>query len=446
MTIVENRPSSDGLASIRRDFLATGDAATALAERNAQVDRLVLEAAAGLLIPTAPAGLSVLAVGGYGRRQLFPYSDVDLLLLFESEKLALASKDGIAAFLRHLWDSDLRVSHSVRTPAECAEVHERNIELNISLLDQRYLTGDRALYAGLADKLPRFIQGNRGPLVRNLTQLARVRHSKYAGTFYHLEPNVKETPGGLRDHQLVCWLDQLHGTREGPAPELEAAFRFLGGSAATCIASRGATTTRYRSTPRTPSRSCGGMATPPDGCASTIATPASFTARPSARWIRARPNSARYSRSSATGARALRTPISAVHRERVHFRAPQRLDVEPELALSLFEFVARHGIRLSFEAEQQIESRIARLRAHFAEPRPLWPALNQILVASARAAGRPGDARNRRAGRHFSGDGADRMPGDPRLLSPLHGGRAHAGRHAEPQDRCRRAIAICWRK
>jgi UTP:GlnB (protein PII) uridylyltransferase len=61
-------PSSDGLASIRRDFLATGDAATALAERNAQVDRLVLEAAAELLLPAAPAGLAVLAVGGYGRR------------------------------------------------------------------------------------------------------------------------------------------------------------------------------------------------------------------------------------------------------------------------------------------------------------------------------------------------------------------------------------------
>jgi len=78
----------------------------------------VLEAAAELLLPTAQP-FAVLAVGGYGRRQLFPYSDVDLLLLFESEKLAVDSKDAIAAFLRHLWDSDLRVSHSVRTPAEC---------------------------------------------------------------------------------------------------------------------------------------------------------------------------------------------------------------------------------------------------------------------------------------------------------------------------------------
>ena len=371
--------SSDGLALTRRDFLATGDAATALAERNAQVDRMVLEAAAELLLPAAPAGLSVLAVGGYGRRQLFPYSDVDLLLLFESEKLALASKDAIAGFLRHLWDSDLRVSHSVRTPAECTEVHDRNIELNISLLDQRYLTGDRALYAGLAEKLPRFIQGNRGPLVRNLAQLARARHAKYAGTFYHLEPNVKETPGGLRDHQLVCWLDQLHGARDGPAPELEAAFRFL--ARLRCYL-------HYQSGRDNNARSFDAQ----DGIAEL------WRSGDAAQWMREYYRHARVISRAAIRAldsseaqfsslfaqfRDWRSRVAnadfIVHRERIHFRAPQRLDVEPELALSLFEFVARHGIRLSLEAEQRIESRIASLRAHFAEPRPLWPALNRIL-------------------------------------------------------------------
>ncbi len=376
---MENRPSSDPLASIRRDFLATGDAATALAERTAQGDRLVREAAAGLLIPSAPAGLAVLAVGGYGRRQLFPYSDVDLLLLFESEKLVLASKDAIATFLRQLWDSGLRVSHSVRTPAECTEVHDRNIELNVSLLDQRYLTGDRALYGGLAEKLPRFIHGNRGPLVRNLAQLARARHAKYAGTFYHLEPNVKETPGGLRDHQLVCWLDRLQGTRDGAAAELEAAFRFLGRLRCYlhCQSGRDNNALSFEAQ---------------DGIAEL------WRAGDAARWMREYYRHARVICRAAIRAldsseaqfsslfaqfRDWRSRVSnadfSVHRERVHFRTPQRLEVEPELALSLFEFVARHGIRLSLEAEQRIESRLARLRAHFAEPRPLWPALNQIL-------------------------------------------------------------------
>src|SRR5579885_2804370 len=65
-----------------------------------------------------------LAVGGYGRRHLFPYSDIDLLLLFESERLMTASKPAIAAYLQRLWDAGLRVSQSVRTPAECLQVHD----------------------------------------------------------------------------------------------------------------------------------------------------------------------------------------------------------------------------------------------------------------------------------------------------------------------------------
>src|SRR5215472_10347475 len=164
--IVETRPS---------DFLETGDAATALAERTAFVDRIAGH------IPELPGqGCAVIAVGGYGRRQLFPFSDVDLLLLFESEKLAEANKAAISQYLQRLWDSRLRVSHSVRTVPECLEVHDRNIELNVSLLDQRYLAGDRALYAELARRLPKFLQASRDPLIRNLTQLARERHSRFA--------------------------------------------------------------------------------------------------------------------------------------------------------------------------------------------------------------------------------------------------------------------------
>src|ERR1019366_4091868 len=119
------------------------------------------------------------------------------------------------------------MSHSVRTPDECAEVHDSNTELNISLLDQRFLTGDRALYAGLADRLPRFIHANRDALGRNLAQLTRDRHTKYAGTFYHLEPNVKDTPGGLRDYQLVYWLGQLREGAADPTAGPRGAYHFL---------------------------------------------------------------------------------------------------------------------------------------------------------------------------------------------------------------------------
>src|ERR1022692_3710294 len=227
MTTAANQPFNGSASRIRQQFLATGDALTALAERSAEVDRLVLHAADRLLFPGAAANVAVLAVGGYGRRQLFPYSDIDVLLLFPSARHIAPAKEAISAFLQHLWDAGLRMSHSVRTPDECAEVHDSKTELTISLLDQRFPPGARALYAGLADRLPRFIHANRDALVRNLAQLTRDRHTKYAGTFYHLDPNVKDTPGGLRDYQLVCWLGQLREGASDPSPELREAYHFL---------------------------------------------------------------------------------------------------------------------------------------------------------------------------------------------------------------------------
>ena len=358
---------------------------TALAQRTAQVDRLVLDTAADVLLQAGSPPVALLAVGGYGRRQLFPYSDIDLLMLFDSERAALASKEAISTFLQRLWDSGLRMSHSVRTPAECAEVHDQNIELNISLLDQRYLAGDRALYAELARRLPRFIHANRDALVRNLSQLTRDRHAKFAGTFYHLEPNVKETPGGLRDHQLVCWLQQLHGTdgtRLGvaePGPELDQAFRFLARLRCYlhCQSGRDNNLLSFEAQ---------------DSMAEQ------WRAHDAAAWMREYYRHARAVHRAAIRAleaneaqssslfaqfRDWRSRLGnadfSVVRERAHFREPQHLDADPELALRLFEFVGRHGIRPSFESASRIEARLPALRAWFAEPRPLWPALNRIL-------------------------------------------------------------------
>src|SRR5450432_4709660 len=385
MTTAENRPSNADPRPIQQEFLATGDALTALAARTAQVDRVVLEAAAELLFAAAPSGLALLSVGGYGRRQLFPYSDIDLLLLFESEALAIAKKEAISAFLQRLWDTGLRMSHSVRTPAECVEVHDQNVELNVSLLDQRYLTGDRALYAGLSGKLPRFIQANRDSLIRNLSKLTRERHSKYAGTFYHLEPNVTETPGGLRDYQLVCWLEQLRGTdptRLGvaePTPELEQAYKFLARLRCClhCQSNRDNNTLSFDAQ---------------DAIAEL------WRHVDAAHWMREYYRHARAVCRAAIRAledneaqasslfsqfRDWRSRLSnsefSVLRERAHFRAPQRLEVEPELVLRLYEFIGRHGIRAAFETDQRIEARLPGLREHFRATQPLWPAINRIL-------------------------------------------------------------------
>jgi len=95
--------------------------------------------AASRVAPVFPKGLTMLAVGGYGRRELFPYSDIDIMLLVDSEAqtavLTGAHKEALSEFVRILWDAGLRLSHSVHTVADCLEVHEQNIELNISLLD-----------------------------------------------------------------------------------------------------------------------------------------------------------------------------------------------------------------------------------------------------------------------------------------------------------------------
>jgi [protein-PII] uridylyltransferase len=384
MTVV-NQLSSSSTAPIQEAFLATGDSLTALAERTAQVDRLVNEVASGFLFPAAPSGLAVLAVGGYGRRQLFPYSDVDVLLLYESERLAIANKDSISVFLQKLWDSGMRVSHSVRTPAECTEVHDSNTELNISLLDQRYLTGDRTLYARLIDKMPRFILGNRDALIRNLSQLTRERHGKYANTFYHLEPNVKETPGGLRDHQLICWLAQLRNTEPSrlgvadPPPEIQQAFRFLARLRCYLHCQSGRDNNVLSFEAQDVAAAQWQMGGPADWMreyyrhARTIYRSA----------IRHLETNEAQSSSLFAQFRDWRSRLAnadcSVHRERAHFRVPQNLEADPDLILRFFEFLARHGIRASFEAEQQIERHRQRLHTQFAESRTLWPPVSTIL-------------------------------------------------------------------
>ncbi|MBZ5586895.1 MAG: bifunctional uridylyltransferase/uridylyl-removing protein, partial [Acidobacteriia bacterium] len=356
------------------------DAPILLASRTAQVDREVCAAAAGLLLPHAPAGFTLLAVGGYGRRHLFPHSDVDLLLLWESERMAYERKDAIRTFLQRLWDSGLRVSHSVRTPQECAEPHEDNVELSVSLLDRRYLAGDRALYARLEERWPRFLHGTRDWLAPRLARLARERHAKYANTFYHLEPNVKETPGGLRDYQLLRWLEQIRGaTAADPAPELEAAFQHL---------------SRIRCWLHAEARRDQNVLS----FDAQDAMAEQWDSGDAARWMRAYYRHARAiyraaareldaleARSSGlfaqfTGWRSrLGNTEIGVHRERASLREPQRLEHDPELVLRLYEFVARHGIPPSAETVRRVESERARLARHFAGARPVWRALDRIL-------------------------------------------------------------------
>jgi [protein-PII] uridylyltransferase len=196
-----------------------------LSARSSAVEERVKLAYAAALEPHFSSGLALVAVGGFGRRELFPHSDVDLLILIDAETPATAVKAHLSIFLQSLWDSGLRPSHSVHTVAECVTEHEQNAELTISLLDRRRLAGDGALFDTLDQKFRAFIQKRGEAVARQLAGLAVARQAKYQNTIYHLEPNVKDSPGGLRDLQIVRWLAVLH-PRDIPRG-LDGAFEYL---------------------------------------------------------------------------------------------------------------------------------------------------------------------------------------------------------------------------
>src|SRR5579863_8736063 len=175
-----------GWSDIQRQFVASGDAAPVLAGLSALIERMTIEAFQASLAALPDRNIAMLAVGGFGRRQLFPFSDVDVLILVERDAQAAGIKNALSEFVRLLWDAGLRLSHSVRTVGECAEIHEGNIELSISLLDRRLLGGSGDLYGKLQNKLPGFLERQGRVLARHLCQLAHERHEKFQGTFYHL--------------------------------------------------------------------------------------------------------------------------------------------------------------------------------------------------------------------------------------------------------------------
>lgn len=166
---------------------------------------------------TEPQGLSLVALGGYGRRLLFPYSDLDILFLFGSEKSEEEFRPLIADFSRTLWDLGFRVSSAGRTLEECKRIEEDNAEFHLALLDRRFLAGDEELFDRLTKKIIAGPEKQAKPfLLAELTKLTKERHARYGNTIYHLEPNVKDAPGGLRDYQAAAWLRQIaNGQKEG---------------------------------------------------------------------------------------------------------------------------------------------------------------------------------------------------------------------------------------
>jgi [protein-PII] uridylyltransferase len=192
---------------IQRNFESTGDGTATARERASLVDNVVRMLYQSRIAAFPREGFCLAALGGYGRRELFPYSDVDLLFLAEDSQLLSRLKDEVAAISRDLWDSGLRVSNPFRSLAECGELHRDNVEFSIALLDARYVEGDAQLFARLRERVvPHLVARDRADLVRRLAEVTEDRQGKHGNTIFHLEPNLKDAPGGLRDYHVARWL------------------------------------------------------------------------------------------------------------------------------------------------------------------------------------------------------------------------------------------------
>jgi [protein-PII] uridylyltransferase len=168
-------------------------------------------------------GLCLLALGGFGRRWLFPYSDLDILFLFGNEKTEAEYRPLISEFSRVLWDIGFRVSSAGRTIDECKRIEEDNAEFHLALLDRRFLAGDKTLFERLDTKvLPGSEKQARPFLLAQLQKLTKDRLARYGNTIFHLEPNVKESPGGLRDYQATVWMQQISGEKKDARPTMSA--------------------------------------------------------------------------------------------------------------------------------------------------------------------------------------------------------------------------------
>ncbi len=177
-----------------------------VALRASAVDTLIRETWSRCMPPGDAAGLALFAIGGYGRGELFPQSDIDLLVLAE-DPMPQAHRDALARFLALLWDAGLQASQAVRSPAQCTEAAADQTVLT-AMMEWRALAAD----ASAQDALRHAISPDRvwpaGEFFRAKVQEQAQRHARFGDTSDNLEPNLKDGPGGLRDIQTLRWMAQ----------------------------------------------------------------------------------------------------------------------------------------------------------------------------------------------------------------------------------------------
>jgi [protein-PII] uridylyltransferase len=389
------------MALVRQTCERTGDGTAAIRRRSAVVDRILIEMWRRVFAgqPGQPTqNVALLALGGYGRKDLFPYSDIDVLFVFADEKTEEQSKGGVRAIIQGMWDIGLRASPCSRTVKEAGRFDPDNLEFTLATLDRRFLAGQFPLYQQLHQTvLPGLVLSEWNTITQKLGEIARNRHAKFGNTIFHLEPNLKDCPGGLRDYHLAVWfalLFHLKETKEWPRQrggvfqsargDAEAAFDFL--AAARCFLhfrhGRDDNTLDWQSQD--------------EAAANSIGLETRGTADP-AYWMRTYYRHARIVyRRAALLMEHLPAPVS-FYRQFRRRRTPiagtdflldqGRIDIAPgaqfndtSAILRIFSLMATHGYTLSQAAEDRITDALPALAIHIPEGPYLWNALREVLL------------------------------------------------------------------
>ncbi|HET7871947.1 MAG TPA: [protein-PII] uridylyltransferase, partial [Terriglobales bacterium] len=390
-----------GSARIQQQFATTGDGRSAVVQRTALVDGIAARLWEDLLQPhvVEQGEFALVAIGGYGRASLFPYSDVDLLFLHTNSDAEEKLKDPIRAFSQELWDLGIKLSPASRTLAECDRFDPNNVEAAIALLDCRFLAGSRELFLQLHDHVVTRLTVRDGQsMAQRLVEITRNRHARQGGTVFHLEPNVKDAPGGLRDYNVAHWLGliaALNKLQSWPEPEqvlpasmrrhVDAALEFL-------VAVRCFLHFRHK-------RDDNSLTwTAQDEAASRNIGVNSQAPLAPADWMRIY---FQHARAVHRICRQLLDEVpaawSSLYRQFQSWRSristsefsvvqgmvflPQAAAVQdPETLLRLFHFVAHHGVKLSTTTEQRIEQALPAMAATPPRGTELWIYLQEILL------------------------------------------------------------------
>jgi [protein-PII] uridylyltransferase len=193
---------------LRARYVADGEAPRLLRQHRLLIDRALRSLWKDAALP---GSLALAAVGGYGRGELYPHSDVDLLVLLPCEPDA-ELKAKLETLIGTLWDTGLEPGHGVRTIEECVFESGKDITVQTSLLEARWLAGSRSLYDAFTRAMHEHLDAQHYFQSKRLEQ--EQRHGKYQESPYNLEPNLKEAPGGLRDLQVILWISRAAGLGE----------------------------------------------------------------------------------------------------------------------------------------------------------------------------------------------------------------------------------------